>query len=481
MMKKAGDAVRRAMLCAAGNVSLYVTATFFVTSLLILGPQFWWREYVDMFERYVLIPWGMSLCLLRLERRARQSEAEQRLDLSVLFVLLVWIVVPFAIRFGNTFNNSGSWYNHTVLFFGIYATIVESTQEQRERLFDFAGVLFALASAALGAALLYCAWTKQAFGDYDFPFGIADGMYLSAFTHYNITGMVSVCCALMSLSAFCRQRAKGMRALCLLSVVLMSLVAILTQSRTARYALILAYAVGAYGVLSAHEKLGRAVVRHGVGLLAAALIAVCGYAAADAVSDAAIRHYNQTSQTAQAAFMIREAAADTQQDNADAKPAAQAPKKASARKPVDASFSGRTAIWRNLFNRWKDYPKYLIIGHGITRIGSLVTENTIHEGRDAVSIHNAYLQYTADYGLIGFALLCVFFAVILVPVLRVFFARGARQVPGYRALCMLVAASLMTGMMESAPLGAMSPMNMMLFYALAMLAARGREIAPCKA
>ena len=192
-----------------------------------------------------------------------------------------------------------------MLFFGIYATLVESTEKQRERLFDLSGVLFALASVVLGAALLYCAWTKQAFGDYDFPFGIVDGMYLSAFTHYNITGMVSVCCALMSLSALCRQRSRAVRALCLLAVVLMSLVAILTQSRTARYALILAYAAGVYGVLSAHDKLGRAVVRHGVGLLAAAVIAVCGYGAADAVSDAAIRHYNQQSRTAQAAFMIR--------------------------------------------------------------------------------------------------------------------------------------------------------------------------------
>lgn len=491
-MKKAGNAVRRALLSAAGNVSLYVTVTFFVTSLLILGPQFWWREYVDMLERYVLIPWGMALCLLRLERRAGQHDTAQRMDLSVLFVLLVWVVVPFAIRFGNTFNNSASWYNHTVLFFGIYATLVESTEKQRERLFDLSGVLFALASVVLGAALLYCAWTKQAFGDYDFPFGIVDGMYLSAFTHYNITGMVSVCCALMSLSALCRQRSRAVRALCLLAVVLMSLVAILTQSRTARYALILAYAAGAYGVLSAHDKLGRAVVRHGVGLLAAAVIAVCGYGAADAVSDAAIRHYNQQSRTAQAAFMIREAAAQTTEDNAREKPEQQEQeakqeqkekkeKKASARKPVDASFSGRTAIWRNLFNRWKEHPKYLLIGHGITRIGSLVTENTIHEGRDAVSIHNAYLQYTADYGLIGFALLCIFLAVILRPVLCVFFARGEKQRPGYRALCMLVIASLMTGMMESAPLSAMTPMNMMLFYALALLTARGCDIKPCKA
>lgn len=484
-MKKAGNAVRRALLCAAGNVSLYVTVTFFVTSLLILGPQFWWREYVNMFERYALIPWGMSLCLLRLARREGQKDAAQRIDLSVLFVLLVWIVVPFAIRFGNTFNNSASWYNHTVLFFGIYATIVETQESQRERLFDLAGVLFALASVLLGAALLYCAVTVQKFGDYEYAFGIVDGIYLSAFTHYNITGMVALCCQMMSLTALCRQKNKAMRALSFVSVVMMALVVVLTQSRTARYVMILSFAAGAYGLLSADARLGRTLIRHGVGLLAAAVVAFAGYAAVDMISDAAIAHYNQTSRMAQTTF-VRSAAAETvsaaqTNEGLETERREGDQKQLKGRVPPDASFSGRTAIWRNLFSRWRDYPKYLLIGHGITRIGSLVTENTIHEGRDAVSIHNAYLQYTADYGLIGFVLLCIFFAVILKPVLRVFFARGEAQIPGYRALCMLVIACLMTGMMESAPLGAMSPMNMMLFYALALLEARGCDIKPCKA
>lgn len=127
-------------------------------------------------------------------------------------------------------------------------------------------------------------------------------------------------------------------------------------------------------------------------------------------------------------------------------------------------------------NRWKENPKYLLIGHGISKIGHLVTEDTIHEGRESVSIHNAYLQFTADYGLIAFALLCVFFGLIAVPVLRVLAARGGARRPGYGALGGIVAASLLTGMMESAPLGAMTPMNMMLFFSLALLFARGRDL-----
>ncbi|MGN0772358.1 MAG: O-antigen ligase family protein, partial [Candidatus Ventricola sp.] len=183
--------------------------------------------------------------------------------------------------------------------------------------------------------------------------------------------------------------------------------------------------------------------------------------------------------------------AQASQENAEKAPvqenAEQAPAKESTEKPqatdalyearaaTDPSFSGRTAIWRNLMKRWKENPKYLLIGHGVGRVGQLVTEGTIHEGRESVSIHNAYLQFTADYGLIAFALLCAFFALIAAPVLRVYAARGAARRPGYDALCGIVAASLMTGMMESAPLGAMTPMNMMLFFSLALLFARGRD------
>ena len=55
-----------------------------------------------------------------------------------------------------------------------------------------------------------------------------------------------------------------------------------------------------------------------------------------------------------------------------------------------------------------------------------------------------------------------------------FFARGESAYPGGRALCMLVIAVLATSMVETPPLAAMSPMNMLLFYALAILCAQGR-------
>ncbi|MBQ7886490.1 MAG: O-antigen ligase family protein [Clostridia bacterium] len=472
--------VRRCLLAAAANVSLFVTTSFFVTGLLIQGPSFWWRGYVDLFESYVLIPWGMALCLLRLERRTREHCAHMRWDLNVLFVLLAWLIVPFAFRFGATFNNVGSWHNHTVLFFGVYALTAEESAHRREKLFDLAALLFSLSALALGAALMYCVITVQQFGDAQFAFGVCEGIYLCANGHYNTTGMVAVCSALMSLAGAARFRKTPLRALCLVSVALMTVTAVLTQSRTARYSLIAGYALLVYGGLCGRLKVKRAFLRHAAAIAAACAVAAAGYAGAGLITDAAIAHYNRAQQDAVEASVIPAAMAEERNAAGEQEKAA-APEEAvqteyQTREAVDSSFSGRTGIWRNLIQRWKDDPKYLLIGHGIGRIGGMVTENTIHEGREGVSIHNTYLQFMADYGLVGFGLLCVFFALIAAPVARVFFARGAQATPGYRSLCAMAAASLLTGMMESAPLGAMTPMNTALFFALALLASAGREM-----
>lgn len=477
MINQIAMRVRRSLLAAAGNVSLFVTTSFFVTGLLILGPSPWWRTYVDLFESYVLIPWGMALCLLRLERRTRQEGPDTRWDLHVLFVLLAWIIVPFAIRFGGTFNNVGSWYNHVVLFFGIYAMTTEETAEKREKLFDLAALLFSLCSLVLGAALMYCVMAVKKFGDDQFAFGVCEGIYLCANGHYNTTGMVAVCSALMSLAGAARFRKAPLRAMCLLSVVLMTLTAVLTQSRTARYALIAGFALLVYGGLADHLKVKSRLIRHAAALVVAGAVAAAGYSGAGLITNTAIAHYNRAQQAAVTVSPIPSAIAEEDAEPLQSEPVVYAePEEYQARAAADSSFSGRTAIWRNLIQRWKDNPKYLLLGHGIGRIGALVTQNTIHEGREAVSIHNTYLQFIADYGLIAFGLLCAFFALMIPAAVRMFFAHGAQAVPGYRSLCALVVASLLTGMMESAPLGAMTPMNVALFFALALLAAAGRDM-----
>ncbi|MGN0772359.1 MAG: hypothetical protein ACI4MP_01025, partial [Candidatus Ventricola sp.] len=293
MIERITAGTRRGLLAVAGNVGLFVTTAFFVTGLLILGPNVWWREYIDMFERYVLIPWGMALCLLRLERRVRAEQKGMRWDIAVLFFLLAWIVVPFALRFGNTFNNSGSWHNHAVLFFGIYALTTEEAPVRRERLFDLTALLFTLCSLALGAALLYCVAAVRKFGDAEFAFGVCDGMYLCANGHYNNTGMLAVCCALMALAGAGRFRNRPLRLLCVVSAAMMTFVTVLTQSRTARYALIAAYSVMVFGAVLCTGRVRRTAVRALAAVLTACMTAVVCYGGAAMLTDAAVAHYNR--------------------------------------------------------------------------------------------------------------------------------------------------------------------------------------------
>ena len=43
-------------------------------------------------------------------------------------------------------------------------------------------------------------------------------------------------------------------------------------------------------------------------------------------------------------------------------------------------------------------------------------------------------------------------------------------------VAMIVVAALLTSLMESEPLGAMSPMNAVMMFSMAMLTARGRDL-----
>ena len=585
-MKKLSGVVRRILLDIAGNESLFLFAAFISAGVLSMGPLAWYREATDAFANYVVVPWGMALCLLRLERRARSGDAPVRTDVVALFVLLMWVIVPFALRFGLTFNNVTSWHGSVVVYFGIYAMVTEETPERRERLFDLACALFGALSLVMGGTLLYCAATAQAFGVGlgDYGFGLCDGIYLCNGLHYNITGMIAVCCAMMSLAGCGRSRHVIGRLAYALAACVMMAVIVLTQSRTARYALILALAAGCYRVAVSRARIDGAAKRQIVGIVAAVLMAIVGYVGASLLTDAALARYEQVNGARLAAQAVQPAAdppAETQaaakdgvtapDDGASASPAAKEdeqtaadepavsnedvqaladepampdegvqtpagepaatgedvqaladepampdedvqipagepaatgedvqaladepampdegvqppadepaatgePAQLEAREAVDATLSGRTDVWMNLIRLWREEPKHFLIGNGVGRTGSRVVEGTIHEANGAVAIHNTYLQFVADFGLVGMLLLCAFVATILRPVLRVFF--GGRSGSGYLALCMLVLASLLTGMMESAPLGAMTPMNMMLFFALALLTAHGRE------
>lgn len=476
-MKKAVVSVRRALLAAAGNASLFLFTAFLVIGVLPMEPLKWYGEVFALLERYVVVPWGMALCLLRLERRAGMQDDALRADAAVLGALLAWIVVPFALRFGVTFNNIGSWCNHAIVFFGVYLLITEKTAQERGHLLNQAGLLFALLALVWGGALLYCAAAARSYGadpdlvlstggTHGFGFGVYERANLCAGIHYNSTGMIALCCAMLSLCGASGSGKKPVKLLSALAFVMMALVVVLTQSRTARYALIVALALGAYGWFVSRHFVRRTVASHAAGIAIAAVVLVLGYQGASMLTDAALRHYARAASASVGQFSSVAAALAEEET-------AQTTEPAEARAAVDATLSGRTDIWNNLFRLWEEDPKYMLIGNGVGRTGSRIVEGTIHEQNGAVALHNTYLQFIADFGLIGFALLAAWLLLLIRPFLRVLFARDAG---GYRPLCMLAAACMLTGLMESAPFGAMTPMNMALLFALAQIMGRSRDM-----
>ena len=530
MIQKVAKNIRTMFLSAAQNVGLFVFTAFFVTGTLCMEPMAWYRTQIDLVNQYVVLPWGMALCLLRLERRRNALNDATRRDVQALFALLLWIVVPFVLRFGITFNNVGAWYNHTVVYFGIYAFLSEMDGQEREKTFDLFVLLCGVMTFILSGALLYCAATATTIyaGAQSIGFGLMDGAHICHGVHYNLTGMLLTCLAMISMAGVSRAKRLPLRVFFGISALMALIVVVLTQSRTARYASLIALGAGVYGVIVGRAPIKKRAICQLTAIAAAVVVLVGGYIGAAKMTDAALSHYADVRNQAQAMARAEKAKAQTvalaqesepeetdgqaisaqesaeqnaveqnaAEQNAVEQAVAEEEKEVqadtaaqdvvveeemieakTARKAVDSTFSDRTKIWQNLFNLWKEDIKYLFIGNGIGRTGSRVVEGTIHEKAGAVQLHNTYLQHTADFGLIGTALLAFFFALLVRPLLRVFFASGSRRKPGYTALMMLVLAMLATGLMESAPLGGLSPANMMLFFALALLAGRGEDLA----
>lgn len=478
LMAYASDRIRALLLYVASNESLFLFAA--ILPSLVFGSELfkWHQEAVNMFERFIVVPWGMALCLLRLEHRNRMRIEGHRWDLSILFALILWVIVPFGIRFGLTFNNVTSWQGHCVAYFGLYAMLSEEAKEKREQLFDQACLLFGLLGFVMGAALLWCAWTGARidsnwivhYGTYaenGYSFGVYFGMHLCSGLHYNLTGVMALCCTMFCFAGACRSRYRMGRLLYVITAVIMMAVIVLTQSRTARYSLIGAIGVGAFGYVVSSGRIRSKLIRYAAGALAGAALMVISYLGASVLTDAALAHYAQLEQGGMVSVI---ASARAQEE------AVQAVQPKEARVAVDATMSGRTDIWMNLVEYWKENPKELIIGTGMGRIGSRIVEGTIHEENGSVSVHNAYLQYLADFGVIGFGLIALFFLSVLRPVLRVFFAAGEERIPGYCAMGMMIVAALMTGMMESWTLGAMTALNGAMLFAMALMTARERDM-----
>lgn len=339
--------------------------------------------------------------------------------------------------------------------------------------------LFAVFAIIWSGCLLYYAATAGCLdvGAGGSVFGVQDG-YLWAGVHYNSTGMIALCLCMMSLLACSCAKNPLLKAVCVIPAAMSAAVVVLTQSRTSRYALLLALAIGAFDLLRrALAARGRGIAT-AAALLSAVIIIAGGYEVSKLATEAALEHYAARQEECE----IQE---PTEEEQTEDEPAVQIPAEPqmiedisaggtmSVRPGIDSTFSDRTTIWKNVLKFWREEPKMMLIGNGVGHTGSKIVEGTIHEESGAVAVHNTYLQWAADFGLIGFALEAVFLVIALRQALHAFLAKERER--SALVLIMTAAAALAVGMMESTTLGAMTPINLVFMFSLAQLAGMSRE------
>ena len=470
-MKKTAMQVRSLLLAAFANPGVFVVAAYAISGMFTMGKL---SEVRGLLELNVLVPWGLALAMLRLYR-AKERAAAWRWDVLALLMLFGWIVVPFGIRFGLNSSNINTWQNFAIIFFGVFAMMAEADEESLACTLDAAAALSAAVSYVFAGALLWCAVTVTNISTpySEFGFGVYQHAQLCAEQHYNATGMLAMCGMFMCLMGMQRGKNKVIRLLYLLPAVMSALVVILSQSRTARYSMLAGLAVGAYGAVASLKsvKWGRKLlVRQAAGMLAGVAVLAGGYVLSSKITDAALMHYAKVQAGQKQVSLVAHAVAEEKASESQPEIVVK-----EARGAGDGTFTGRTLVWNNIFNFWRMKPKYFIIGNGVGRMSRDILVGTLLEHGGANMAHNAYIQFTMDLGLIGFALLCVFLALLVPPAMRVLLGAAGTTVAGGRAMCMLTVGCLVTGLMENEPLNAMRPCNVMLFFALAVIAYAGTK------
>ena len=233
-MKKISAAVDRAIaLMRQGLLFLVSDQGLYLFTAFLFGTVFnsrifqWYSEIVNVLSSYAVIPWGVALCVLRL-RRADVRDLRSA-DTGLLTLLLLWLVVPFFIRYGATFNNVTSWNSHCVLFFAVYALTREDAPGRRAAMLDRVCALFAVLSVVAGAALLYAAWTLRTFGPgtRDWTFGIFDSSLCAGYDR-NSLGMNATCCLMMCIVGVCRRKSLVGKLAHAVPAVMMLVVVVLT-------------------------------------------------------------------------------------------------------------------------------------------------------------------------------------------------------------------------------------------------------------
>lgn len=467
-MKKTAMQVRSLLLAAFANPGVFVVAAFTVSGMFTTLKL---SQIRGLIELSVLVPWGLALALLRLYR-AKEGSAALRFDILALLMLFGWLVVPFGIRFGLSSTNINTWQNFAITFFGIFAMLAEADEDSFLQALDAAALLSALVTFVFAGALLWCAVTATSIRTpySEYGFGVFQNAQLCAEQHYNATGMYAMCGTFMCLMGAARAKHKLTRVLYVIPAVMGALVVILSQSRTARYSLLIGLALGAYGAVAAGRWNKKLLIRQGAGMLAGVLVLAGGYVLSAKLTDAALMHYAKA-QAGQPSVALVVSAKAEETDGAQSEIVVQ-----ESRGAGEGTFSGRTKVWKNILELWKSDPKYFVIGNGVGRTPrSILHDSPLMFGGPNMA-HNAFIQFTLDHGVIGLVLLLVFLLSLLLPALRVLLCAPGNGIPGGRAMCMLAVACMVTGMMENEPLNPMRPCSVMLFFALAVIAHAGTRV-----
>lgn len=72
--------IRGALLSIAQNESVFLFVAFVSYSFLSTDVLAWYVDSIAAFNRFVVLPWGGALCLLRLCRAQRESLSRMRIS-----------------------------------------------------------------------------------------------------------------------------------------------------------------------------------------------------------------------------------------------------------------------------------------------------------------------------------------------------------------------------------------------------------------
>jgi len=154
---KLGVKLRRVFVSLLGSEGLFLAVMMLFNGVLSTDYFLTKLQFITPFTDYVLIPWSGLLLGMYLMRENRRGG----LSVWALALLVLWLAVPFSMRFGTDYFTMYSTYGYAICFFVFYASVMGRDAIGRERQLDIACAGVCLIAIVLGGTLLYCAWTGE--------------------------------------------------------------------------------------------------------------------------------------------------------------------------------------------------------------------------------------------------------------------------------------------------------------------------------